>query len=583
MPEIPAIPGFAIVIGVVALVLLVLGIVFIIRYKTVGPSLAMIVTGNYLTGKNTVGENGKKIKIIQGGGALILPIFQQFKTISLESITMPVHAQRVTTQNGVPITTEATAAIKIGASISEIGTAAEQFPGGTENIRNQCQLVLEGHLRGILAQMTIEEIFQDRTKLSQNVQNHAGVDLAKMGIVITSFTIKELKDDEGYLDAIAKPRIAAVKRDAEIAQATAMKESSVARSEAEEAARKADLLKETNIAEAEKEKELKIAEFKKQQDTARAEADLAYKAQEAISKQKVIEAEMQSQQIQKEKDIELAEREAVRREKELEATVRKEADADLYQRQQAALAEKFEQETKAQADAETLRLQAEADAAAKKARAQAEAEADRAKGQALADVEKAKGQAEADAEKAKQDILRAKGEAEAQAEKARIDNVKAAGEAEAAAIEAKGIAEARVQKEKAEVEVNRQMGLAEAMLKAGELKTIELIMAALPEIAGKIAEPMGNVDKITIVDAGGDGEGIGKMTNSVTNIMHTLPTVVEDMTGVSLGNVLKNLSKGRLSGDSSQTLDLQAMAKAAQGMDPETLKLLIEKFGKQED
>lgn len=575
--------GIALIVGIVAVVMVILIITFMARYKTVGPDKAMIVTGSYLTGRNTVGDPGKKIKIVKGGGAFILPIFQQYKTVSLESITMSVHGNKVTTQNGVPITTEGTAVIKIGAAIEEIGTAAEQFPGGTENVRAQCQVVLEGHLRGILALMTIEEIFQDRSKLGQNVQEHAGKDLAKMGIIITSFTIKELKDDEGYLEAIAKPRIAAVKRDALIAESIAMKESSVARASAEEIAKKADILKETNIAEAEKEKELKVADFKRQQETARAQADLAYEAQKAISKQAVIEAEMKSQQIQKERDIELAEREAVRMEKQLEGTVKKQADADLYQRQQAALAEKFEQETKAQADAESLRLQAEADAGAKKARAEADAQAERAKGLAEADVEKAKGQAQADAEKAKQDILRAKGQAEAQAEKARIDNLKAAGEAEAAAIEAIGLAEARVAKEKADVEVNREKGLAEAMLLAGELKTIEMIMAALPEIAGKIAAPMGNVDKITIVDTGGNGDGMGKMTSTVTNLMHTLPTIVENMTGVNLGNVLKNLTKGRLSGEASETLDLQAIAKATQGMDPATLQILMDTFNKKED
>jgi flotillin len=278
-----------------------------------------------------------------------------------------------------------------------------------------------------------------------------------------------------------------------------------------------------------------------------------------------------------EKDIEIQDREAVRKEKELDATVKKQADADLYRRQQEAEAEKYEKEARAQADAEKLRLEAESDAAAKKARAEAEAEADRVQGLADAEVAKAKGQAEADVEKAKQDIVRAKGEAEAQAERARIENVKAAGEADAAAIESKGLAETRVLKEKAQIEVDRQMGLAEAMLKAGELKSIELIMAALPQIAGKIAEPFGNVDKITIVDTG-NGEGMNKMVNTVTNVMHTLPNVVEDMSGINLGNVLSNLTKGRLSNNQPGAFDFGMLQAAVKQMDPDTLAMIRELF-----
>lgn len=535
-----------VIIGVVVAVLAVLILTFISRYKTVGPDSAMIVTGSYLGKKNTSQESGRKAKIVTGGGAFILPIFQQYKTISLGSVKLPIQGNDVYTINGVPVTVQANAIIKIGNKIDEIATAAEQFPDGAEEMSSQSKEVLEGHLRAILGEMSVEEIYKDRKKFSQNVQQIASTDLAKMGLQIISFTISDIRDKNGYLDALGKPNIAAIKRDAEIAEAEAFKESSIKKAKAEEESEKARIAKETNVAEATKEMELKKAEFKREQDKSKAEADIAYEIQEAISKREVVEAELEVQKIEKDRQIELQEKEIARKKKELEATVKNNADAELYQRQKAAEASRFEEEQRAEAASNAAIAKAKADAEGERARAEAEAAAERAKGIAEAEVQRAKGEAEAEAEKAKTDIVRAQGEAEAKAERSRIENVEAAGLAEAKAIEAKGQAEVSIAREKAEIEVNREMGLAEAALKQGDLKSIELLTKALPEIAGQIAAPMGNVDKITIVDTG-NGDGISTMTNAVTNVMHTLPNVVHDMTGIQLGDVLSNLSKGRIS------------------------------------
>ncbi len=159
------------------------------------------------------------------------------------------------------------AIIKIGGAVEDVATAAEQFMGKpTESLKSEAQEVLEGHLRAILGSMTVEEVYRNRDKFAQEVQGVAARDLKKMGLQIVSFTIKDLRDKHGYLDALGKPRIAAVKRDADIAEAEAIRDSRIQKALAEEEGQKAELLRDTNIAEASKDKELKIASFKKDQD-----------------------------------------------------------------------------------------------------------------------------------------------------------------------------------------------------------------------------------------------------------------------------------------------------------------------------
>lgn len=201
-----------IVVGVVVLLLIGLIAIFIARYRTVGPDEALIVTGSYLGNKNVhVDESGNKIKIVRGGGTFVVPIFQQAEPLSLLSIKLDVQTPEVYTEQGVPVMADGVALIKVGSSIGEIATAAEQFLGKTrQDMENEAREVLEGHLRSILGSMTVEEIYKNRDKFSQEVQRVASQDLAKMGLVIVSFTIKDVRDKNGYLDALGKPRIAQV-------------------------------------------------------------------------------------------------------------------------------------------------------------------------------------------------------------------------------------------------------------------------------------------------------------------------------------------------------------------------------------
>src|SRR5690625_4581220 len=278
--------GVGIVIAIVVFLIIALISVFISKYRTAGPDEALIVTGSYLGTKNVhLDESGNKNKIIRGWGTFVVPCIQQAEPLSLVSSKLEVTTPEVYTEQGVPVMADGTAIIKIGGSISEIATAAEQFLGKSKEDREiEAKEVLEGHLRSILGSMTVEEIYRNRDKFSQEVQRVASQDLAKVGLIIVSFTIKEVRDKNGYLESLGKPRIAQVQRDADIATAEAEKETRIKRAEAAKDAQKAELARATEIAEAEKENQLKIAEFRREQDIAKARADQAYDYETARAK-----------------------------------------------------------------------------------------------------------------------------------------------------------------------------------------------------------------------------------------------------------------------------------------------------------
>jgi flotillin len=471
----------AIVVGVIV----VLGLAFWARYKTVSPDEAMIVTGSFLGSRNvSEDETGRKIKIVRGGGAFILPVFQQAQFLSLLSHKLDVTTPEVYTEQGVPVSSEAVAIIKIGGSVEDVATAAEQFLGKPiESLKGEAQEVLEGHLRAILGSMTVEEVYRNRDKFAQEVQSVAAKDLKKMGLQIVSFTIKDVRDKHGYLDALGKPRIAAVKRDADIAEAEAVRDARIQKARAEEEGQKAELLRDTNIAEAAKEKELKIAAFRKDQDQAKAEADQAYSIQEARSKQSVIEEQMKVELVRKEREIDLETKEILRREKQYDAEVKKKADADRYAVEIAAEADK----ARKLLEADALRYKIEAEA-------KAMAEQKRLEGLAIAEAEKAKGTAEAE-------VIRLRGLAEAEA----------------------------------------KQKLAEAFEKFGEAAVLDIIVKMLPELAGRVAEPIKAIDKLTVVDTG-HGEGAARVSNYVTSLMATAPEMLKNVSGIDVEQLVKRLT-----------------------------------------
>ncbi|API93656.1 flotillin family protein [Virgibacillus pantothenticus] len=480
--------GFWIIIGIVIFLLVALIGIFVSKYRTAGPDEALIVTGSYLGGKNVhVDESGNKIKIIRGGGAFVLPVFQQAEPLSLLSSKLEVTTPEVYTEQGVPVMADGTAIIKIGGSISEIATAAEQFLGKTKEDREvEAKEVLEGHLRSILGSMTVEEIYKNRDKFSQEVQRVASQDLAKMGLIIVSFTIKDVKDKNGYLESLGKPRIAQVKRDADIATAEADKETRIKQAEAAKDAKKAELERATEIAEAEKVNQLKTADYRREQDIAKARADQAYDLETARARQDVTEQEMQIKIIERQKQIELEEKEILRRERQYDSEVKKKADADRYAVEQAASADKMKQ--MAEAEANQYRIEAEA---------------------------------KAEAERVRVDGL------------AKADSQRAQGESEAEVIRLTGLAEAEAKRE-----------IAQAFEQYGQAAILDMIIKMLPEYAKEVASPLSNIDKITVVDTGGNGTdgGANKVSGYATNLMASLQETLKASSGIDVKELLENIS-----------------------------------------
>ncbi|MBI5829115.1 MAG: flotillin family protein, partial [Chloroflexi bacterium] len=366
-----------------------------------------------------------------------------------------------------------------------------------DQIKNIALQTLEGHLRGILGTLTVEEIYKDRDKFAQRVQEVSALDLKNMGLVIISFTIKNIHDDQGYLDALGQGRIAEVRRDAAIGQANAARDAAVQAAKARQEGEIAKLQAETRIAEANKSYQVQKAAYDAEVNQKKAEAELAYVLQQNITNQKVKAEEIQIAVVEKTKQIELQQQEELRRERELEATVRKPAEAEQFRIRTLADAKKYSLETEALGQASaTGNL------------GKGEAEGNNARGLAEADVVKAKGFSEADAQRAQ-------------------------GLAQAEVIQAQGLAEAQAMTKKAD-----------AFAQYTQAAILQMLISNLPALASAIAAPLAKTEKIVVISSGGDGQsgtGITKVTKDVADMLTQLPAVVEALTGTNLIEALKNL------------------------------------------
>ncbi len=364
--------------GVIIVVLFILIFTFVSMYKKVPQDKALVVTG----------FRGRRV--ITGGGGIVVPMLERTDIISLENMQIDIRIDGALTSQGVGIVADGVAVVKVKSDRESILSAAEQFntSKGLDYmlgiIAKTTQQVLEGKLREIVSKMTVEEIYKDRETFASHVQGVAATELQNMGLELKVLTIKDIADKNGYLEALGKPRIAEVKRDAQIAEANATKETKVKTAEANRQGEEARIQAETQIAEANKDKELKVQSYNKDQQTAKAEADLAYDIKANIVKKEVAETAMQVEIVKKQKEIELAEQEAMRREKELEATVKKQADAENYQATKVADANKYREVAAAEARSRAIEMEGEAKAKAKRAEGMAEVEIIKAKGEAEA-------------------------------------------------------------------------------------------------------------------------------------------------------------------------------------------------------
>ncbi|MCL2386115.1 MAG: SPFH domain-containing protein [Defluviitaleaceae bacterium] len=365
------------VMGILGIIFAALFVMFLL-WKRIPQNKAAVVTG-------------LRKRIISGGGGFVIPLFERYDVLSLENIKIPLDIDNAISSQGVPVTVRSVAVVKVKSDKESIYSAMEQFfRGATEKtaaeIATQSSYVLVGKLREIIAKMTVEEIYQDKDKFSSEVQENAAISLAEMGLEIKAFTVMSIDDTNGYLVALGRKRISEVKRDAQIAEAEAERETVIKTAEATRLGSEAKLKADTQVAEATKEKELKVQAYRREQESAKAIADNAYQIEENKVKKEVTETELQVELLRRQRETELAEQEAKRREKELEATINKQADAERYRQERQAEAKKFEHVAHAEAAAHAIKMDGQARAEAIRLQGQAEAEAIQAKGLAEAEA-----------------------------------------------------------------------------------------------------------------------------------------------------------------------------------------------------
>jgi flotillin len=351
------------IIVILAGLLVLFFITLAARYTKVGPNEVLVISGRKRTVSDERGRRVVGYRILQGGGTVVWPVLEQVHTMSLELMNLEVKTPEVYTVHGVPVAVDGVVQLKIRGDDASIVIAAEQFLSKSSgDIMKTALQVAEGYMRAVLGTLSIEEIYTKRNEFAQRVSEMAAPVLAKMGLEIVSLTIKDITDPRGYLEALGRPRIAQVKRDAAIGEAHADEEAKTFRYSAD-----------TRIEEARRDFEIKKAEYEMAMAKQRAQSDLSYDLQRYKSGQEVKREEVQLNILEKQLHIELAEKEVARKEKELAANVLKTAEAERQRVEILAKAERFRREAEAQGEAEAIRAKGLAEAQIIKEKGGAEA------------------------------------------------------------------------------------------------------------------------------------------------------------------------------------------------------------------
>src|SRR5437016_4280388 len=364
--------------------------VFARLYRKAGPHEALVVYGFRGT------------RIVKGRGTVIFPMIENWHELSLELMSFDVAPQQdLYTRQGVAVTVEAVAQIKVKSDPESILTAAEQFLTKSDEEREGLiRLVMEGHLRGIIGQLTVEEIVKQPEMVGDRMRATCADDMNKMGLEVISFTIKEVRDKNEYITNMGRPDIARIKRDADVAAAEAERDTAIKRAEAQRAAAVAKaqadqerVLAETQSqakqAESQRDLEIKKATYQETIKKQQAQADKAYEIQTNIMLQQVVAEQVKVQQVQKEQEIKVQEAEIQRREKELIATVLKPAEVERQRIETLAEAEKQRLMAEAEGHASSIRQQGEAEAEIIFKKGEAEAKAMNVKAEAFQEYNQA--------------------------------------------------------------------------------------------------------------------------------------------------------------------------------------------------
>lgn len=456
------------------------------NYIKVPPSMVAIFYGRKHRYED---EKGNRVvvgfRLVRGGAALRIPVLEKVAYLSLNVISIPLKIHRAYTREGVPVTVEAIANVKIASDDMSLRAAAERFLGmTTDQIKGVIFQTLEGHLRAILGTLTVEQINADRQTFAQKMTDEAAVDLRKMGVSIDILTIQQISDEQGYLDALGKRRTAEVKRDAVIGEAEAQRDAMIRAAQADQEGKTKRYEADVIIAQSLRDKESRQAEFDAAVQAKQAEAEQAGPLAKATAQQRVTEQAVRIEQVRKQQEVLVQEQEALRREKELLATVVKPAEAAR----------------------QALILKAE--------------------GEKQATIIKAE---------ATQKELEFEGTGEA----AKIERV---GRAEATKVLAVGEAEAEVIKKKLVAEAEGLSQKAQAWKQFNEAAVINLVVEKMPELAQAFATQLAGIDKINIIEIGngnGSGGGIGRLMGTVGGGMTAMLAMLKDQFGIDVARLMQ--------------------------------------------
>lgn len=462
--------------AIIAIVVIALIVIFLaVGYVKAPPDMAFIISGIK-----------KKSKIVIGKAAIRIPFFERLDKLNLRLIPIDVKTSNaVPTADYININVDATVNVKISNESEKLRLAAENFLNkNTEYIAGVAREVLEGNVREIVGKMKLEEMVSDRQKFATLVKENAEPDLAAMGLDIISFNVQNFVDGNEVIENLGIDNIVKIKKAAAIARAESERDIKVAQAAADKESNDAAVAAQTEIAKKQNELAIKRSELQQEADTKKAMADAAYEIQKE-EQRKTIEVTTANADIAKqEREIELKQKEVAVKEQALEAEVKKQAEADKYAAQQKADAALYQR----QKEAEAKQFEAQRQAEARKA----QAEADR-----FAKEQEAEG-------------------------------IRAVGEAEAAAIQAKGVAEAEAMEKKAE-----------AYAKYNKAAVAEMMIKVLPDVAAKIAEPLGQIDKITIIGGDGGSNGVDQVAGNVPAVMAKLFESMKEATGIDLADIVK--------------------------------------------
>ena len=366
------------VIGAVVVVVLLLFFgLWAFNYRKVGPNQVLVISGRTSTVTEPDGRQrtvGYRLQV--GGGTFVMPFVETVDTLPLEVFSVSVRCPEVLTAQGVMISAEAFGQVKAASDEPLAHRAVENFLSkGSSGITSVAQEVLEGHMRAALGMMSVEEIYTERDKFAARVRQAAGEDFERLGLELLSFSLKDISDAQGYLQALGARRIAEVKRDATLAQAETERDSTIQ-------ADVARLLAEAELAKATRDFEMQRADFQASVNVKRAAADVAYDLERAKLSEELKRQEYAVRLTEKELAAKVEEQEIVRREKELEATIKRPAEAMHYQAKLEADTDAYKKELEAKGKAAGIRLYGTTEAEAIAAKGKAEADAMRQKAQA---------------------------------------------------------------------------------------------------------------------------------------------------------------------------------------------------------